>query len=331
MWGGWLLVTGLCFSLMEGIFHEYYTIALAPAIAALVGMGASMLWTRRRTSMAAAITLSAAVMASAIWAYALLIRSSGAYTAIGYGVLVAGAAVALLLPFSRWIGLNASRAVASVGVLAVLAGPLAHSFDTVATAMTGSIVSAGPVGGMGGSMGGGGGMRGGGGTPPTGAGTGTTGTATPLGGTATQRRGTGTPTQPGGTGTTTLQGAGSSIGSLLTGSRSPAAVTALLTTDGSSYTWVAATIGSQSASGYQLASEQPVMAVGGFNGSDPPPTLAEFKAYVAAGKIYYFIGGSTGGGGSSSGTSAQISAWVTANFTARTVDSVTLYDLTAGN
>ena len=109
-----------------------------------------------------------------------------------------------------------------------------------------------------------------------------------------------------------------------------AAVTALLTTDGSSYTWVAATIGSQSASGYQLASEQPVMAVGGFNGSDPPPTLAEFKAYVAAGKIYYFIGGSTGGGGSSSGTSAQISAWVTANFTARTVDSVTLYDLTAG-
>ena len=36
VWGGWLLVTGLTFSLMAGIFHAYYTVALAPAIAAVV-------------------------------------------------------------------------------------------------------------------------------------------------------------------------------------------------------------------------------------------------------------------------------------------------------
>ena len=39
-WGGWLIVTLLIFSFMAGIFHDYYTVALAPAIAALIGMGA---------------------------------------------------------------------------------------------------------------------------------------------------------------------------------------------------------------------------------------------------------------------------------------------------
>src|SRR5256885_295406 len=47
LWGGWLVVTALVFSLMRGIFHAYYTVALAPAVAALVGMGAVVLWRRR--------------------------------------------------------------------------------------------------------------------------------------------------------------------------------------------------------------------------------------------------------------------------------------------
>ena len=47
LWGGWLLVTGLAISLGKGIIHTYYTIALAPAIAALVGIGAVELWKRR--------------------------------------------------------------------------------------------------------------------------------------------------------------------------------------------------------------------------------------------------------------------------------------------
>jgi 4-amino-4-deoxy-L-arabinose transferase-like glycosyltransferase len=91
-------------------------------------------------------------------------------------------------------------------------------------------------------------------------------------------------------------------------------------------------VGSQSAAGYQLATEQPVMAIGGFNGSDPSPSLAEFKALVTAGKIHYFIGGGGGfGGGNQSGgsnSSAQISSWVQSNYTAVTVGGTTLYDLT---
>jgi hypothetical protein len=72
------------------------------------------------------------------------------------------------------------------------------------------------------------------------------------------------------------------------------------------------------------------MAIGGFNGSDPSPTLAQFQTYVADGQVHWFIGGGMGmasDGGSSA--SAEIAAWVRANFTAQTIDGVTLYDLSA--
>jgi hypothetical protein len=73
----------------------------------------------------------------------------------------------------------------------------------------------------------------------------------------------------------------------------------------------------------------PVMPVGGFNGSDPSPTLAQFQQDVADGEVHWFIGGSSGGGrAGGSASSSAISAWVEATFTATTVDGVTLYDLT---
>ncbi|HEU5270317.1 MAG TPA: glycosyltransferase family 39 protein, partial [Jatrophihabitans sp.] len=40
LWGGWLLVTGLVFSYAKGIIHPYYTVALAPAIGGVIGIGA---------------------------------------------------------------------------------------------------------------------------------------------------------------------------------------------------------------------------------------------------------------------------------------------------
>ncbi len=87
-------------------------------------------------------------------------------------------------------------------------------------------------------------------------------------------------------------------------------------------------MGSQSAAGYQLATNDPVMSLGGFNGSDPYPTLAEFEAIVNAGKVHYFIGGGSGGVGNGSSMSA-ITTWVKAHFTSRTVGGVTIYDLTS--
>src|SRR5262249_17863533 len=121
---------------------------------------------------------------------------------------------------------------------------------------------------------------------------------------------------------------GGAMGGLLNASTSSAAVTRLLKEDAGDYTWVAATIGSNSASGYQVATQLPVMPIGGFNGSDPSPTLSQFKALVAAGKIHYFIGGGGlgGPGGMSAGSSAAsaISTWVANHFSSTTVDGVTL-------
>jgi hypothetical protein len=111
---------------------------------------------------------------------------------------------------------------------------------------------------------------------------------------------------------------------------------ALLEADADQYTWVAATVGSNSAAGYQLATDQAVMSIGGFNGTDPSPSLAEFQADVDAGKIHYFIAGGFGGrggrggpGGNARSTSSEITTWVESNFTATTVGDITVYDLTS--
>jgi hypothetical protein len=119
------------------------------------------------------------------------------------------------------------------------------------------------------------------------------------------------------------------VGGLLNASTPSAELTTLLNTEADSYTWVLATIGANQASGYQLASGDPVMAIGGFNGTDPTPTLAAFQAYVADGDIHYFVAGGTGGPGGSGSQASSITTWVTNNFASVTVDGTTLYDLTS--
>ena len=121
------------------------------------------------------------------------------------------------------------------------------------------------------------------------------------------------------------------MGGLLDASTPSTAVVSALSANADQYTWVAAAIGSQNAAGLQLGTQLPVMAIGGFNGSDPSPTLAQFQAYVQAGQIHYFLaGGGFGGGGQSGGSnvSSQISTWVQQNFTAVTIGGSTFYDLT---
>ncbi|MCU1389972.1 MAG: putative integral rane protein, partial [Ilumatobacteraceae bacterium] len=114
-------------------------------------------------------------------------------------------------------------------------------------------------------------------------------------------------------------------GGLLEASAPSAALVTKLQENAGQYTWVLATIGANNASGYQLASGDPVMAIGGFNGTDPTPTLAAFQGFVSAGEIHYFVAGGTGG---NSSDASSIRAWVEANFTTVTVGSTTLYDLT---
>ncbi len=310
-WGLLLLVTALTFSFMAGIFHAYYTVALAPAIAALVGTGAVLLW-QRREDYAAALLMSCTLAFTTAFGFFLLDRTSDFLPWLKWVVAVLGLTAALLLVGVRHLPRRIALVVASAALVAGLAAPAAYSVTTAATAHTGSIPTAGPSSASGPGGGGGpGGMR----------------MGTPPGMTQSQTQ------------SQTQNGTGATAGGLLEGSQSSATITAMLQSDADSYTWAAAAVGSNSAAGYQLASEEPVMAIGGFNGSDPSPTLAQFKQYVADGAIHYFIaggggfgGGMGGPGGSSSGSNAgsEISSWVAASFTATTVDGVTVYDLSGG-
>jgi 4-amino-4-deoxy-L-arabinose transferase-like glycosyltransferase len=303
VWGGWLLVTLLTFSLMAGIFHEYYTVALAPAVGALVGMGAQEAWEHRGRAIGS-ITLAVATAAAATWSFVLLSRVDWVPW-LRVGVLALGLASAFLLLaitqlHRRWV-----PAVLAGALVAALAGPAAYSAATVSTGHTGSIVTAGPA-----TAGGRGGMPGG--TRPQ----------LPGGTTGGQARQGQAPT-------------GGGMGGLLDASTPGTEVVAALSADAGSYTWVAAAVGSQNAAGLQLATELPVMAIGGFNGSDPSPTLAQFQAYVEAGQIHYFAAGGGGGGragaggpGGGLGGGSGIATWVQANFTAVTIGGSTFYDLT---
>ncbi|AUI57089.1 glycosyltransferase family 39 protein [Amycolatopsis sp. BJA-103] len=89
--------------------------------------------------------------------------------------------------------------------------------------------------------------------------------------------------------------------------------------------WAAATSSSQSAANLELASGKSVIGIGGWSGSDPAPTLAEFQRYVADGDITYYVEGGRGGG--PGGGSDEIAEWVAANFTATTVGEQTVYNL----
>ena len=337
VWGAWLVVTLLTFSFMAGIIHAYYTVALAPAIAALVGIGAALVWERRAELWALAV-LAGITLGTAAWAFVLLGRSSDWLPWLRWVVVIAAVLGAGGLLGARWIGSRSAgalpdgrvaasgrilRIAAAVSLASALAGPTAYTLQTVTTAHTGSIVSAGPaVAGSMGGMGGGGGMPGGDGQG---------GPAGQLGQPPTQG-GTGTlPAMPNGampTGGMPTGGAGG-MGGLLNGSEPSTEITSLLLADADSYTWVAATVGANNAASYQLATEKSVMPIGGFNGSDPAPTLEEFQADVAAGSIHYFIsGGSFGGASGGSSASTDIATWVAATYTAQEVDGVTLYDLT---
>jgi len=364
LWGGWLLVTGLVFSYMSGTIHPYYTVALAPAIAGLVGTGGALLW-HARERVTGRLGLAAMVGGTASWSWCLLDENPTWLPWLRWVVLLGGLLAAAAIVVGS---VPALRRLVAVGVLAGtlfgLTGTTAYALVTTTVAHSGSIPSVGPAGS---SSGGSGGGPGGGGMPGGAAGPGgsaagpeTDGSdgAGSSGGSGGTQQGHGgqpgstqqgpggqapsgsVPTAPegttgagttgdgttGGEGTTRVGGgaAGGAPGGA--GATTSAALTKLLAATDT--TWSAAVDGSQSAAQLELASDTAVMAIGGWS-SDPTPTLAEFETAVAEGKISYYISsGSRGGMGGGSSTASAIQEWVAANYDSTTVGGSTVYDLT---
>ncbi len=336
LWGGWLIVTGAVFSFGQGVIHTYYTVALAPAIGALVAMGVAICWSHRDT-IAARVLAALAIGASAGWAYALLERTPHwepwlrPLIAVAGVVSVLGLLIAPALPRAR---ARISAVAVLLGALAAISGPVAYAADTITTAHTGSIPSAGPASaatgagfpGGGGGAGGGrpGGLPGGVGGPPGTAGA----SGRPLFGGGAPTTGSGVP----GAGASASGGAVPGGGGAVSTS---AALVKALRSHASHYRWAAATSGSQSAATLELASDEAVMAIGGFNGQGGNLTLAAFESYVAKGDIHYYIASAGGGGGPGAGpggssSSSSITAWVEDHYTAETIGGQTVYDLSSG-
>ncbi|GAA2202979.1 glycosyltransferase family 39 protein [Sinomonas flava] len=303
VWGGWTLLTAAVFSFMTGTVHPYYAIALAPGIAGVVGIGSAELW-RGRAYWPSRIMLAVTVLATSIWTAVLLGRDASWLPWLRVVIVVMGvvAAVGLLVRVDR-IKVGAI----AVAVAALLAGGLGTAAFTVATASvghSGAIPTSGPSGGEGFGA-----ARAGFGQARDRIGT--DGAAADASGQA--EAGVGNPGGGGGPG----------------GTSASSEVVALL--QQTTTKWSAATNGSNSAAALELASNTNVIAMGGFTGSDPYPSLDQFKALVADGEVtYYIAGGGTGGGfgGRGGGTdTSAIAQWVEANFQAQTVGSTTVYRL----
>jgi hypothetical protein len=265
-------------------------VALAPAIAALVAIGVVAL--RHSSGWTSTI-----LVASTVWTFELLGRSTW-HPWLAWIVLFAGAVATAQVVARRWTKLTAM----TIGFTLLLA-PTAYALQTASTAHTGAIPSAGPDNSF---TGPGGGARFGG---ATGGGVGRLG---PGGG-----RGFGA----------TGGGPGAGLGGATIVSSE---LTAALQANSGDYRWVAATTGDNEAATLQLASGRPVMALGGYNGTDPAISLAAFQQLVARREIHYYVldqGGFIGSTSAQSSTAYAIQQWVTTTFTATTIGNSTVYDL----
>ena len=136
MWGTWLVLTGVVFSFMGGMVHPYYTAALAPAIAALVGIGAVWAW-RRRSNWDGRCALAAMIVLAAGPSALLLHRNVFGPPWLPWLIVVLAvvSAAAVLWPRPPVVALAA-------GCLAGLAGTTAVSIATAATPHHGTMPTA---------------------------------------------------------------------------------------------------------------------------------------------------------------------------------------------
>ena len=307
MWGLWLAVHVVVFSFMSGIIHTYYAVAMAPAIGALVGGGLVELWRLRERVAWGGIALAAAVTGSAVLAWQLLARTPTFAPGLGVAIVALSVLVGLVLVLSPTgpIGRRPALLAAAIGLAIMLAGPAAYAADTIQTAYAGGDPSAGPtaLGASGRAGFGGGGINPGGRFACGGLADGGTGAGAGTG-------------QAGGFG-----------GGLPDRGQVDSALIDYLVANRGNATWIVAVNGANEAGSIELSSGLPVMAMGGFSGGDPAPTLAQLQAYVTSGQLRYVIVGS-GGRGGPNGANSEITSWITTNGTV--VDSVgngTLYDL----
>ena len=275
LWLGWLLMHVVIFSMTSGTIHPYYVVTMAPAVAALVGIGAPYIWQAytRRTKVAWILPLSIAL--TTILSI-IMLGYSNYWPWLMWLVMIAGgvATILTLLPLSQTKRLK--QIILVLAITAGMAAPIVFSVSTIATAHSGSIPTAGP-------------------------------------------------------------GASAMSNTNNESARAESTLVSFLLENRHGTTWLAAVNSANESAPIQLSSGQPVMAIGGFNGSDSTLTLSQFKQLVKQGKVRYYVvnsgqgksGGPSGMGGP--GGNSEILTWVKS--TGSKVDyggtQYTVYDLAA--
>ncbi len=143
LWGLWVATHAVVFSFASGIVHPYYTVAMAPGVAGLVGQGAVDLWRLRSRSRWGGAVASASLLLTAWWGAQLLARTPDFAPGLGAVEvgLAAAAALLLLLKVAPW----GSALVVALGMVALLLGPAAYAIATVTRVEQGSSPSSGPT------------------------------------------------------------------------------------------------------------------------------------------------------------------------------------------
>ena len=269
-WILWLIIHIVIFSMTSGVIHPYYVVVMAPAVAALVGIGVPFLWGAyvRRKSYAWILPMLVGVTAAIT---IIILSYAGTMTWLMWTVGVLGAIgmIGLLVNlYSPKNWLKNSAIIASIAACTL--SPVIYTLSTVNVAHTGSIPTAGPN-------------------------------------------------------STAMQGSNNEK------SQADSALVEYLLQNQNGATWLVAVDSANESAAIQLTSGQPVMAIGGFNGSDTPLTLEQFKQLVATGKLKYYAASSRGHGGGPNGGNSEITNWIKQN--GKVINyggsDVTLYELSA--
>lgn len=269
-WILWLIIHIVIFSMTSGVIHPYYVVVMAPAVAALVGIGVPFLWGAyiRRKSYAWILPMLVGVTAAIV---IIILSYAGTMTWLMWTVGILGAIgmIGLLVNLytpKRWL----QNLAIITSVAACMTAPVVYTLSTVNVTHTGSIPTAGPS-------------------------------------------------------STAMQGSNNEK------SQADSALVQYLLRNQNGATWLVAVDSANESAVIQLTSGQPVMAIGGFNGSDTPLTLEQFKQLVADGKLKYYAASSHGHGGGPNGGNSEITNWIKKN--GKVVNyggsDVTLYELSA--
>jgi 4-amino-4-deoxy-L-arabinose transferase-like glycosyltransferase len=277
MFGSWLVLGGLVLSFMGGVFHEYYSLILVPAIVGIVAVSGALAWRSRGWTERG--VLAATALVTAVWCTVPLSRDPLIPTGLTEVVLVLGVAVAAAPLVSagrgRWtVGVVAGCLLLGVGgptALATLADALrytslARHATVQASPKARPIIAGGRIS-----------------APPRGR----------------ARAAAGHVSRPDDRALVALLGAAETR-------------------------WSAATMGSSTAADLELQTHTAVMALGGFSGMIPVPTLSQFESDVHQRLVRYYVVSPLIPRG---GTAWQVVDWVEQHFHGRRIDGGLVYDL----